>query len=263
MGVRKDASEPVISGKTGIFFGPWWMGYWPLPDAIKNDPEANWQAYALPLDANGQYSPHMGAVATQYTVVKKGYPYPQAVVKMLNLLIRDESTFNLDHGGIGNYPLRVPMAALDECEITVQALTDVLNGTKKPEDFDDPVYDMYKLLRNDVRSIQKVKLAPFDKMDITYWNPQGDMSSFSRMYSIMVGTSSLYEAPMNKIYSLSYSQTKTMERRWVNLKKLEDETFLKIIMGASPLDSFDQFVQDWKTQGGDEITAEVEETAKQ
>jgi multiple sugar transport system substrate-binding protein/putative aldouronate transport system substrate-binding protein len=43
---------------------------------------------------------------------------------------------------------------------------------------------------------------------------------------------------------------------------MEDETFLKIILGTAPIDSFDQFVTDWKAQGGDEITAEVQAMAK-
>lgn len=45
--------------------------------------------------------------------------------------------------------------------------------------------------------------------------------------------------------------------------KLEDETFMKIIMGAAPLDEFDKFVEEWKKQGGDIITAEVEEAVKE
>lgn len=263
MGVRKDASEPVVSGKSGIYFGPWWGGYWPLPDAIKNNPKANWQAYALPLDINGQVTAHVGTVSTQFTVIRKGYEHPEAAVKMANLLIRDESTFDLDKGGIGNYPLRVPQASPDECQVTVQSLKDVLVGTKKPEDFNDESYKIYKLLKGDVANIKKVKLEPYDKMDIQYWNPQADMGAFNRLYSLMVGSSPIYAQPVNKIYSITYSQTKTMESKWANLKKLEDETFLKIIMGAATVDSFDQFVKDWKAQGGDQITAEVEEASKQ
>ena len=63
--------------------------------------------------------------------------------------------------------------------------------------------------------------------------------------------------------SLIYTQTKSMENKWANLKKMEDEIFMKIVMGAAPLESFDQFVKDWKAQGGDQITAEVEEEIKQ
>ncbi|MDG0808501.1 hypothetical protein [Cohnella rhizosphaerae] len=59
--------------------------------------------------------------------------------------------------------------------------------------------------------------------------------------------------------SIATAQTKTMQTKWTNLKKLEDETFLKIIMGIAPVDEFDTFVTKWKQQGGDEITAEVNE----
>ncbi|MGB8455319.1 MAG: hypothetical protein WCD89_23675 [Anaerocolumna sp.] len=38
---------------------------------------------------------------------------------------------------------------------------------------------------------------------------------------------------------------------------MEDEVFMKIIMNQAPIESFDQFVEDWKSQGGDDITAEV------
>ncbi|CAH1210407.1 MULTISPECIES: extracellular solute-binding protein [unclassified Paenibacillus] len=257
LGIRKSASEPVVNGNAGIFFAPWWMGYGPLPDAIKNDPNANWQAYLLPLDADGQFNAHMGAPSTVFVVVRKGYEHPEAVIKMLNLLIRDESTFDISVP-VGHYPLRVPMSYMDESEYSAKALQEVLAGTKKPEDFTDPGY---KLLAADIQNVKKVKKEPYDNMDIQYWDPQADLGVWSRIYSLLVGSSSLQQ-DYNKVYSLLYSQTRTMESRWSNLKKLEDETFLKIIMGAAPLDTFDTFVSDWKKQGGDKITEEVKEYVK-
>lgn len=257
LGIRKAASEPVVNGNAGIFFAPWWMGYGPLPDAIKNDPNANWQAYLLPLDAEGQFNAHMGAPSTVFVVVRKGYEHPEAVIKMLNLLIRDESKFDISVP-VGHYPLRVPMSYMDESEYSAKALQEVLAGTKKPEDFTDPGY---KLLAADIQNVKKVKKEPYDNMDIQYWDPQADLGVWSRIYSLLVGSSSLQQ-DYNKVYSLLYSQTRTMESRWSNLKKLEDETFLKIIMGAAPLDTFDTFVSDWKKQGGDKITEEVKEYVK-
>nr|WP_312884367.1 extracellular solute-binding protein [Paenibacillus xylanilyticus] len=257
LGIRKSASEPVVNGNAGIFFAPWWMGYGPLPDAIKNNPEANWQAYLLPLDAEGQFNAHMGAPSTVFVVVRKGYEHPEAVIKMLNLLIRDESKFDISVP-VGHYPLRVPMSYMDESEYSAKALQEVLVGSKKPEDFTDPGY---KLLAADIQNVKKVKKEPYDNMDIQYWDPQADLGVWSRIYSLLVGSSSLQQ-DYNKVYSLLYSQTRTMESRWSNLKKLEDETFLKIIMGAAPLDTFDTFVSDWKKQGGDRITEEVKEYVK-
>ncbi|MFC5469116.1 extracellular solute-binding protein [Cohnella suwonensis] len=260
MGVRKDATEPVVAGKSGILFGPWWLGYWPLPDALKNDPKANWQSYAVPLDANGQFNAHMAATTSNWLVVRKGYEHPEATVKMLNLLLRDEGPkFSASTVNIANYPLRIVQAAVDDTEFTAQALREVLAGTKLPADYDNMTE--YKLLKNDLANIKKVKLEPYDKLDIDAWNPSADLGNWSRLYSLMVGIP-YYKGDYNKVYSLAYSQTKTMESRWANLKKLEDETFLKIIMGSAPLDDFDKFVTDWKKQGGDQITQEVAETAQ-
>ena len=41
--VRNDSSEPLLAGKVGIFFGPWWCGY-TVGDATLAQ-EADWQAH--------------------------------------------------------------------------------------------------------------------------------------------------------------------------------------------------------------------------
>jgi putative aldouronate transport system substrate-binding protein len=259
MSVRKDATELIKNGKSGIYFGLWWAGgYGPLADAIKNDPKANWQAYAVPLDAKGEFTPHMGTPSNQFVVVRKDYEHPEAAMKMLNLLLRDESKFDVKVN-IGNYPLRIVFAPMDEMSVSFNMLKELLAGTKQPADLDIPGY---KLLKADAENIKKVKKEPYDKYDIQYWDPNADIGAWKRLYSTFVGVSPLQQ-PFKKTYSLTYSQTKTMEGKWATLDKLEKETFLKIIMGAAPLDTFDQFVQDWKKQGGDQITAEVDEASKQ
>jgi putative aldouronate transport system substrate-binding protein len=58
--------------------------------------------------------------------------------------------------------------------------------------------------------------------------------------------------------------TDTMEEKWGNLLNLENESFMRIIVGDKPLDYFETFVSEWRKQGGDTITREVEkEIAKQ
>ncbi|SFL43880.1 putative aldouronate transport system substrate-binding protein [Gracilibacillus orientalis] len=257
MGVREDSGESVISGNTGMFFGPFWMPYGPITDAVTNNPEANWQSYGLPLNANGEYTPHLSTTTTQFVVVRKGYEHPEAAMKILNNLLANESEFDPSIGGPGYYPLRLVYAPADEMEVTTVALREVLAGTKEPEDF----YDMpaYKLLKSDVDSIHEIKLEPYDNTDIEHWDPEANLGQWTRAYSALVGTAPLVDNEINGVMSLIYSQTETMEDRWVNLKKLEDETFLKIIMGTEPLDSFDQFVENWNSQGGDQITEEVAE----
>lgn len=66
------------------------------------------------------------------------------------------------------------------------------------------------------------------------------------------------EEPDKKVWSKTYAMTPTMESKWSNLEKLEDEVMLKIITGKSDISAFDQFVEDWNAQGGKEILEEVQ-----
>jgi putative aldouronate transport system substrate-binding protein len=51
--------------------------------------------------------------------------------------------------------------------------------------------------------------------------------------------------------------TPTMLTRQSGLDTMRDEIFTKIIIGELPVSAFDTFVTDWKRQGGDDITKEV------
>ena len=50
-----------------------------------------------------------------------------------------------------------------------------------------------------------------------------------------------------------------MIERNSDLNKLQDETILGIIIGDKPMSAFDEFVSQWKSQGGDQVTQEVNE----
>lgn len=258
MGIRQDSSEPIVSGKSGIFSGGWWMGYAALPDVIANNPDANFQAYAVPVsDKSGVYAPRSSSASYTYAVVSKNCKYPEIAIKLNNLLIREESSFDTSKGGIGNYPMRIPFGMKDESVYTVQALRDILAGTKTIEDFSNTDFSVYKLLKNDLENIKSIKKEPYDSTDINTWDVAANQSAWARSYSLMVGWGALMNNEYNPVYSLTYSQTPTIEQRWTNLKTMEDETFMKIIMNQAPIDTFDKFVEDWKSQGGDQITKEV------
>lgn len=260
LGTRKDAGEAFKSGQAGMFFGPWWMGYGGIKDAVANDPEASWVAYASPLTSEGTWEPRLGASTIEYTIVNKDFDHPEAVMLLTNYLVRDEKDMDTTSLGPSYYPARTVLAALDECTYSVEVLREYLKTGKAPE-FDGA---LYKLLDDDIANVKATKLEPYDDMRIQYWSPKND--NFSRMISLLNGAGCVVDAEqnleVNKVYSLIYSQTETMEKRWTNLKKLEDEVFLKIILGTASIDEFDAFVQKWKEQGGDQITEEVQATVK-
>lgn len=261
LGVRQDSDEAWKSGKVGILFSPWWHGY-NVSDGIANDPEMEWKAYAAPLAEDGQWYAKLGSVGGSYCVVRKGYEHPEAAFLLNNLLRVNEGTFQdettLD---ASYYPGRVVIAPSDENTVSVQALLKAMNGEEVPEF--DPLN--YKLLESDLNALASGCLAePYDDLGIENWDVENTV--FGRLYSLLMGSTAVEEAAeqgiVNKVYSVTYTQTETMERKWTNLKKKEDEVFLKIIIGEEPLEAFDTFVEEWKAEGGDEITAEVQALAK-
>lgn len=262
MSIRSDAAETVVSGQCGILFGGWWLGYAFIPDLLDNDPSANFRAYLAPVNQDGVYAYEASSASTAYAVVRKGYEHPEALIKIHNLLMRDESILDTDTLAIGNYPLRIAFGMRNEKETMITCLRKVLSGEAQPNDFAGEEYKVYKTLKNDASQIKQIKLPPYDNLDIQYWNREADPATFNRVWSWMVGYSPFLDYPHTPVYSLTYSQSKTMEERWSILQKLEDETFLKIIMGSADVDTFDQFVEDWYAQGGEAITQEVQESIK-
>ena len=256
LGVRKDADEAWKSGKVGILFSPWWHGY-NVKDGIANEPDMEWKAYAAPLAADGQWYAKLAGVGGSYCVVRKGYEHPEAAFLLNNYLRVNEGTFqSVTDLDLSYYPGRVVITPLDENTYSVQALNAEMKGEEVPEF--DPLN--YKLLQADLAALPDCLEAPYDDMSIEKWNT--DNTNFGRLYSLLMGSSAVEEASaegiVNKVYSITYTQTETMERKWTNLKKKEDETFLKIIIGEEPIEAFDTFVEEWNAEGGAEITEEVQ-----
>ncbi|HZG75439.1 MAG TPA: extracellular solute-binding protein, partial [Paenibacillus sp.] len=79
-----DANALLASGKAGLMFGAWWAPYWPLSDTIKNNPKADWRPYLAPLDEGGKLKIYTQDPVNEILVVRKGYPHPEAIVKVLN-----------------------------------------------------------------------------------------------------------------------------------------------------------------------------------
>ena len=48
-----------------------------------------------------------------------------------------------------------------------------------------------------------------------------------------------------------------MYENWEQRHTLEKQTYTNIIYGNEPIEAFDTFVEEWKAQGGDQITEEV------
>lgn len=255
LGTRKDADEAWKSGRAGMFFGPWWVGY-NLKDALANDPGADWQAYPYPLTEDGKWSAHMMNPSDTFCVIRKGYEHPEILILMNNYYQRDAAKVDTMGVDLGLLPARLLLNTAKQKESDAEILKKYLETDTVP-DYDK---DEHNLMQNDLDTVKGAKLEPYDDYGIRNWNIED--ANFPRLYSILVGVGAIdkgYETGCEETYSDLYWQTDSMQRKWSNLQKLEDEMFLKMILGTVSIDEFDQFAADWESQGGADITKEVRE----
>jgi putative aldouronate transport system substrate-binding protein len=247
------AQEQVISGKAGAFIGPWWAGWSPLTDQIKNDPTADWRAYAL-LNADGKSTSLQETPIGAIAVVKKGFKYPEAMIKMLNygyaVQLDDPETAGGDpYKGLPlpNWQtLPVPLA-LWRADSVILDHNGILAASKGEE-----------LPKVGAATLENYKVQGelwAKGLDWLRQNPDKYGEPISRIY----GVDPIIENNTEPVYSEFYGITPTMEQKMTNLDKLEVDSFIKIITGEKPLDYFDEFVAQWKKLGGDQITKEVNE----
>jgi len=250
--VRKDPKQLVASSQVGIVFGPWYTPNGNLRDSIKNDPKAEWKPYLAPLDANGKFNVYDQNPTGQFVVVRKDYPYPEAIVKVENMEINgaraiDPEATNI-YKGLGVLWSYWPLSIQIDMEDTVyKTHMEVKNAfqAKDPSKLNDEHKQWYDAA---------VKDAADPKKDPVAW-----ALALSRMDGADLLGSSNIVMHRNAFFGL----TQTMQIKRENLRKLENETFLKIIMGEVPIDEFDHFVSQWKSFGGDQMTKEVQQAASQ
>lgn len=263
LGTRDNVHEDIVGGKAGIYFGQWWSGYWPLPDAFKADPNANWVSVGAPLNENGEWILRGGKTFPKFLVVRKGFEYPEAAMLLANLTLREENTYTGEHANpISYFPARIVLASLDEQPVHRSYLKRIVEqGETVVKDDIKENTDQYKLLINDIETIGEAFTGNFEDGGYHPKNWDLEHPNFPRFYSVMVGAAPFYENPPKEIVHSEVYQvvTKTMKQKWSNLEKMEDEIFLKIILGQKDIAEFDKFVTDWYAQGGQEITAEMNE----
>ena len=258
--VRSNCQETLLSGKVGIFFGPWWSGY-TFADATLAG-EADWRAYFTPLSEDGNYYTHMPDPTSKYVVVSKSCKNPEAAFKMISYLVANEQHWtddditSSDMSCADFYPLWNGYDNADEIEVSTETLEKYLAGEITMDDVD---FSQHKLLKSDMEAVKELKKEPYDDFSLDKWNLDSDLAktNLPRLVSLLVGGAPYVNDKYIPVYNAYSGQTETMQAKWANLKKMEEETFAKIIMGKADISEFDTFVKNWKSQGGDQILKEI------
>ena len=247
----------VANSDAGVFMAPWWAPY-VIDELPKNNPDADLVVTSAPLNKNGRYSHAMPGPSNDFFVVNAKYPYPEAPFK----IIKAESDMNelidpktgkcynqpfLDYntGGYARSPVAyLRFVYIDGVPHGGKIAAFYVDGTPIPAKYAD-----YEVGAYAVGTAERAK----DWAETHVLNGSNWLDYMCRY----IGSNEC-DNPLNEpVYPVYSFMSESMADYIPNLEKLEDEMYFKIIMGEKPIDYFDEFVQQWKAQGGDIVTQEV------
>ncbi|MDR1669840.1 MAG: extracellular solute-binding protein [Oscillospiraceae bacterium] len=262
----KDYLTSIASGNCGILFGPWWIGGWPLKDAKNNFPESEWKPYACALSPEGSYNVYSPDANSWWMVVRKDYEHPEVAIQLLNLLADVQCL--MSDPAVDAFESVIPLNIRDAYKdvaglgwgdwpinLTVRQSDQIITEAKKNKAQVAQIEagDTSGMSENEVLEAQRI-IGYRDGTDTS-------ADAWNALVSYMGKQIMLDFNPVLKILPDQFypGVTPTMELKWSNLRTLERTAYLQIVMGEKPLDYFDTFVTEWFSQGGQEITDEVNE----
>ncbi|AEI43436.1 extracellular solute-binding protein [Paenibacillus mucilaginosus] len=225
---NKNIEEKVASGKAGLFSSTWFDTRGPILTSKKNDPKAQWIPLDYPVGRDGKSGVVSSSMVTGYSIVPAKSKRVNEVVKMMNFA-----------NGKGHETLKLGLAE--------HGISSRQDG-KLVMNFEEHNKHIY---RNNILDYA----SPWDQ-ELDYQRLDALGPEFKLKDNVKQISSALIKNAYNG------PATASMGKNGVQLTKLMQETFTKIIMGSLPLDDFDNYAAQWKSQGGDEITKEVNANAK-
>lgn len=258
----------IASGKCGMYFAPNWGAMVPQASAFKNNENASITAHPLP-DGNGEGSakPYINNTPSHFVTVSSKCENPEALIKMANLAVqvfnnpKDDADFNLygsETGGIGWKGSFTPFTKITKDVDDDKAIRAKLKG----EDIElnqqqQLTYDdIEKYLDAEKDGTLKEKIAEDDPRvtagmsNWTVWGTGGSMEVQHDIY---------YANDEANQQAYGTTATETMANKYATLNPMTLETIVKIISGSASVDSYDDFLTNWKKLGGDEVTKEAQE----
>ncbi|CAM4224596.1 putative aldouronate transport system substrate-binding protein [Paenibacillus endophyticus] len=245
-------SELIAGGKIGMQYGEQWNSIYPLQLNKNVDTNAQWQAFPIVTESGDMAKIPLKFSTARFYAVKKGVEHPEALIKLFNMHLEKiwgetgdfgyyfappeaESVWQLSP--VTPYPLKKNVEAFR-----------AIDAARKAGDM--------STLTGEAKTIQ-------EKMESYYSGSKEGFAvwGWERIYSEegSMGITDQYDK--NNQFLLEKfvgAPTPTMVERKATLEKLQNEVFVKIILG-DPIETFDKFVEDWKKLGGEQITKEVNE----
>ncbi|SFF47024.1 putative aldouronate transport system substrate-binding protein [Paenibacillus algorifonticola] len=261
------SSELVASGKAGIMFGPAWMGDWPLSDATKNDPKADFEPYPLPAGPDGLVGRAEKMLVSGFTVFNKDFKDIEVWFAYFNKMFAKQ----LEQEGDPFFDPRWKdgyYEGYDYVKYNGKLIKGDYEAAGVPADQwplkDGRSMDMRFMMTNILGSSVTIPYSNEAPVKKFLADPNAEPVS-SKEFDVKQMKKKQIDGQGVRINQgitegknyFTGPMTPTMKSKGELLKKLATESYLKIIYGDQPIEYFDEFVKEWLDNGGQKITDEV------
>lgn len=251
---EEDNRALVSNGQLGIVVGGFWDSKYNLNGSYDNNHDVDWVALNIPEDTEGNFTTYSSRPDKNvFVVISKKTKHPEAAIRAINLqndffqvTTKEAKAYRDEHmKGQVFYWFHLPIGQkwdyADFNKTNYESFMEAVknNDGSKLSDTVKPVFERYQQMQTK------------DKKDI-------DSAVWGEVLSYTEGLKATTAANTTMKEMKFFGQTETMDQKWVNLEKIEDEMYLKIITGEKPISYFDEYVAQWKKLGGDQITKEVQ-----
>lgn len=246
------SAESWTKGAAGILPGANWIPDWPAPDLLKNVPGAKIKAYPVPAGPDGLIGTKWQNSGVNASImINKDAKHPEAIFLYYNYLLD-----NLANPAAGSEYEYGFAKGYDWDIVDGQPTSD----KERIKDFSNEFPFLTGPARiPDLYMKTLVKLADGETPETPY---EKQMAEFRKPENWAAAKVVMSQLDIRKQNYFTGAATPTMVSKWNLLRQSEMETFNKIIYGKLPIDAFDQFVANWKSNGGDQITQEVNDWFK-
>lgn len=248
--------ELATSNKVGMAFGAFWVPTWPINNMHLDNNAVDWGVYEVPSATGSPSKVLSTGIPSRFIVVPKSSKHPEALFKIVNYATdklngpnKNVDKYHTIKQGDKNYqihtlaPMYAPSADKNQ-NYHYQVLEAIGKGDKASLDQEAQLYYDQILAYRGGDHTQWVAH--------TLWDEGGVFATLGK-----------YKQG-NRILMSAYTgaPTPTMLAKGPALRDLEIKAFTEIIMGAKPIEYFDEFAELWAKQGGADILAEVQATGQ-
>lgn len=252
---NKQLNQEVLDEKLGIVIAPFWEYDSLIGGEIAKNQDSKWTVAPIPVMEGTKGAIIDEVCIEKYWVLSKKCENPEAVVKLFNLFVDFETTYpEVEEGDNGFIWQWTAPQYFDPYDI--DEMYEAFNQQISKGDFSDPpdVSNWLLSLWGEAENYYKWKEQGGKYPEDNRWGKYLSRIDKDGAWGVVRRIAEEGQYEVNHYYGI-LDQDISMRKKV--LDQMTEETFVKIVMGESPIEEFDRYAENWLEAGGREMMKSV------